>query len=72
MFQVKLDEVMKARGVTNEKLASLVGTRPNYISVLRQSHKLPGILMALKIARALKTDPRRIWFLGDGIRKPAA
>ena len=65
MVQVKLDAVMAEKGITNERLAELVGTRPNYISVLRQKHRLPGILMALKIAKALKTDPRRIWSLPD-------
>ena len=53
--------VRKAKGITQEKLAQLVGTESGHISIIEQGKSMPAIHIALRIADILETDPYKLF-----------
>ena len=53
-FKFRLYRFMKQRGITQEQLAEQVGTSQTMIYRYINGHCVPGLVMASKIARALK------------------
>jgi transcriptional regulator with XRE-family HTH domain len=52
MFE-KLREIRKARGLTGEALADLVGTSKSYISEIENGKRVPSVKMTQQLADAL-------------------
>lgn len=53
--------VRKQRGLTQQKLAQMVGTESGHLSVLERGKSVPSIYIALRIADALGTDPYKLF-----------
>ena len=52
-FKIRLYNLMKQREITQEHLASIVGTSQTMITRYMTGKCVPGVVMAAKIARAL-------------------
>lgn len=54
---MKLSEIMKEKGVTNQQLADLTGISKRTIEGYRSGRREPGLSAGLAIAKALNVDP---------------
>ena len=60
----KLKDLRDYHGISQSELARRVGVGKTTISEIERGDRLPNVLTAIRIARALKTTVEEIW--GDG------
>lgn len=60
----KLKELRDYHGISQRELARRVGVGKTTISEIERGDRLPNVLTAIRIARALETTVEEIW--GDG------
>lgn len=56
VFHVRLKEFLKGKGISETQLASSVGCTPQNINLYTSGKRIPGLDMAVRIARALRVD----------------
>lgn len=60
----KLKDLRDYYGISQRELAQRVGVGKTTISEIERGDRLPNVMTAIRIARALKTTVEEIW--GDG------
>lgn len=60
----KLRDLRDYHGISQSELARRVGVGKTTISEIERGDRLPNVLTAIRIARALETTVEEIW--GDG------
>lgn len=55
--EMKLSEIMKEKGVTNQQLADLTGISKRTVEGYRAGRREPSLSAGLAIAKALDVDP---------------
>ncbi len=60
----KLKDLRDYHGISQSELARRVGVGKTTISEIERGDRLPNVLTAIRIARALETTVEEIW--GDG------
>lgn len=60
----KLKDLRDYHGISQRELARRIGVGKTTISEIERGDRLPNVLTAIRIARALKTTVEEIW--GDG------
>lgn len=60
----KLKDLRDYYGISQRKLAQRVGVGKTTISEIERGDRLPNVLTAIRIARAMETTVEEIW--GDG------
>lgn len=60
----KLKELRDYHGISQRELARRIGVGKTTISEIERRDRLPNVLTAIRIARALETTVEEIW--GDG------
>lgn len=55
--EMRLSEIMKEKGVTNQQLADLTGISKRTIESYRAGRREPSLSAGLAIAKALDADP---------------
>lgn len=60
----KLKELRDYHGISQRELARRIGVGKTTISEIERGDRLPNVLTAIRIARALETTVEEIW--GDG------
>lgn len=60
----KLKDLRNYHGISQSELARRVGVGKTTISEIERGDRLPNVLTAIRIARALETTVEEIW--GDG------
>lgn len=60
----KLKDLRDYHGISQRELARRIGVGKTTISEIERGDRLPNVLMAIRIARALETTVEEIW--GDG------
>lgn len=60
----KLKDLRDYYGISQRELARRIGVGKTTISEIERGDRLPNVLTAIRIARALKTTVEEIW--GDG------
>lgn len=60
----KLKELRDYHGISQRELARRIGVGKTTISEIERGDRLPNVLTAIRIARALETTIEEIW--GDG------
>jgi transcriptional regulator with XRE-family HTH domain len=59
-FGLRLRELRKEHGLSQEKLAELADLHRNYPSLLERGHANPTLLVIAALARALKVRPYKL------------
>ena len=62
-FYVHLKVARAREGLTQEELAARVGVTRKTINTIERGHFIPSTLLALKLARALKTTVEELFSL---------
>ena len=60
----KLKDLRDYHGISQRELARRIGVGKTTISEIEREDRLPNVLTAIRIARALETTVEEIW--GDG------
>lgn len=60
----KLKDLRDYHGISQSELARRIGVGKTTISEIERGDRLPNVLTAIRIARALETTVEEIW--GDG------
>lgn len=60
----KLKDLRDYHGISQRELARRIGVGKTTISEIERGDRLPNVLTAIRIARALETTVEEIW--GDG------
>ena len=60
----KLKDLRDYQGISQRELARRIGVGKTTISEIERGDRLPNVLTAIRIARALETTVEEIW--GDG------
>lgn len=60
----KLKELREYHGISQSELARRVGVGKTTVSEIERRDRLPNVMTAIRIARALNTTVEEIW--GDG------
>lgn len=60
----KLKDLRDYHGISQRELARRIGVGKTTISEIERGERLPNVLTAIRIARALETTVEEIW--GDG------
>lgn len=60
----KLKDLRDYHGISQRELARRIGVGKTTISEIERGDRLPNVLTAIRIARALKSTVEEIW--GDG------
>lgn len=60
----KIKDLRDYHGISQRELARRVGVGKTTISEIERGDRLPNVMTAIRIARALKTTVEEIW--GDG------
>lgn len=60
----KLKDLKDYHGISQRELARRIGVGKTTISEIERGDRLPNVLTAIRIARALETTVEEIW--GDG------
>ena len=60
----KLKDLRDYHGISQRELARRIGVGKTTISEIERGDRLPSVLTAIRIARALETTVEEIW--GDG------
>lgn len=60
----KLKDLRDYHGISQRELARRIGVGKKTISEIERGDRLPNVLTAIRIARALETTVEEIW--GDG------
>lgn len=63
-MNAKLKDLRDYYGISQRELAQRVGVGKTTISEIERGDRLPNVMTAIRIARALKTTVEEIW--GDG------
>ena len=56
-----IKEIRKEKKITLKKLSSLTGISTTHINDIENNYKMPSLLMAILIAKALKVDIKEIF-----------
>jgi len=64
LIGLRIKEIRKNKGLTQEELAELAETSPNYLSRMERGTENPTLEMFIKISRALKVDIRELFDFG--------
>ena len=56
-----IKEIRKDKEITLKKLSSLTGISTTHINDIENNYKMPSLLMAILIAKALKVDIKEIF-----------
>lgn len=57
----KLKELRKYHGISQSELARRVGVGKTTVSEIERRDRLPNVMTAIRIARAMKTTVEEIW-----------
>lgn len=60
----KIKDLRDYHGISQRELARRIGVGKTTISEIERGDRLPNVMTAIRIARALKTTVEEIW--GDG------
>ena len=66
VFSYNMKKYRKKSGLTQEKLAEIIGTETSYIGQLEINYGKPSMDMVEKIAKALNIEPFRL-FVDDAV-----
>lgn len=59
-FGQNLQKTRKEKGISQEKLAEIVGVNRTYLSLVEQGHRNPSMKFLYRVAKALKTSSDKL------------
>ncbi len=71
LIGLRIKEIRKNKGLSQEELSELAETSSNYLSRMERGTENPTLEMLIKISRALKVDMRELFDFGheEGLRE---